>query len=66
MADFCKQCADGLGFPESDLKGLTDQDSWKEGLATVVLCEGCGAIQVDPDGRCVSSDCYRRHGEDGR
>lgn len=61
MADFCKACSEELfGEDFGDLRGLTDPDSWKEGRAAVVLCEGCGPIQVDPEGRCASSDCLRR------
>jgi hypothetical protein len=49
MADFCRDC-----MPDStDFVGLTDTDSWKDGRAALVLCEGCGAIQVDPDGYCL-------------
>ena len=49
MADFCLQCALELGFPNSDFEGLTSK-----GLITV-LCEGCGTIQVDAKGHCVTS-----------
>jgi hypothetical protein len=28
-----------------------------------VLCEGCGPIQVDNDGRCLSVDCDHQHGK---
>jgi hypothetical protein len=44
-------------MPESnDLAGLTDPEHWARGEAAIVLCEGCGAIQVDPDGWCLG-DC---------
>lgn len=56
MADYCKQCAEYWGF-EPDFKGATTTEMWKKGYAAVVLCEGCGAIQVDPEGSCVSTDC---------
>jgi len=49
MADFCNQCAKSLALPHGDLAGLD--------LYTVVLCEGCGAIQVDEYGNCISRDC---------
>jgi hypothetical protein len=52
VADFCRNC-----FPEfADFEGLTTKESWEKGLAACVLCEGCGAIQVDPDGFCLG-DC---------
>lgn len=62
MADFCKQCSLELfGEDFGDLKGLTTNEDWKKGLAAVVICEGCGVIQVDPDGRCISPDCLKKH-----
>lgn len=52
MSDHCKSC-----IPEfNDLVGITTLDAWKEGKAAVVLCEGCGPIQVDPEGFCLG-DC---------
>ncbi len=59
MADFCKACAKEHGLPDGDLKGLTKPEAWADGRAAVVICEGCGVIQVDPDGNCVSADCIR-------
>ena len=59
MAEFCEACSKehfGPDFP-NDFKGLTTEESWKEGKAAVVICEGCGPIQVDPKGRCISEDC---------
>ena len=40
-----------------DLKGITKQEDWEEGKAQIVICEGCGPIQVNPAGECVSEDC---------
>lgn len=58
MADFCRQCAIDLwGEDPRDLAGITTPEGWGRGLACSVICEGCGPIQVDPDGNCVSSDC---------
>lgn len=58
MADFCKACGEATFGPGyNDAKGLTSQDDWARGLAAVFLCEGCGFIQVDPEGNCVSPDC---------
>lgn len=52
MSEFCNQC-----MPEvQDMKGLTSPEDWAQGLAAIVLCEGCGAIQVDPEGNCLG-DC---------
>ena len=61
MADFCRQCSiDMFGKDFNDLAGITTKDEWLAEKAAVVLCEGCGVIQVDPEGRCVSSDCDKK------
>ena len=58
MADFCKACSiHHFGKDYNDLAGLSTEKQTKEGRYPVVLCEGCGAIQVDHEGRCVSNDC---------
>jgi len=59
MADFCYQCTKEMfGNPEkNDLKGLSTPEDTKNGLYPVVICEGCGHIQVDHEGKCVSPDC---------
>jgi len=67
MAEFCKQCAvdlfgDHTDFVD-DFAGMTSEAAWKEGRAALVLCEGCGPIQVDPSGACVSADCLKHHGK---
>jgi RNase P subunit RPR2 len=59
MADFCVQCAADMGFP-TDLANITTKEDWEKGLAVVVICEGCGIIQVDPDGNCISEDCLEK------
>lgn len=65
MADFCKQCSiDLFGEHTHDLDNLTTQEDWENGKAACVICEGCGPIQVDPEGNCVSDDCIHK-GEEG-
>ena len=62
MADFCKQCSiAGFGEDYGDLAGLNVDADGKAWPYTVVLCEGCGPIQVNPEGVCVSCDCLE-HG----
>ena len=57
MADFCKQCSiEHFGEDFGDLKGCTTKEDWAKGLAAIVICEGCGIIQVDPEGSCISDD----------
>ncbi len=63
MADFCQQCLiESFGEDSGDLKGLSTEDDTKKGAYPIVLCEGCGPIQVDHHGKCISPDCYERHG----
>ena len=58
MADFCKACSiELLDKDFKELAGITKEESWDKGLAATVICEGCGHIQVDPDGNCVSENC---------
>jgi hypothetical protein len=37
-----------------DMKNDADNE---HGLYAIVLCEGCGPIQVDREGSCISEDC---------
>lgn len=59
MADFCKQCGDRYDLG-NDMKGRTSTKAWAKGLATPVICEGCGYIQVDPEGNCTG-ECLEGH-----
>lgn len=61
MAEFCKACSIRIfGTDYKELAGITDPAEWQQGRAASALCEGCGPIQVDPDGNCVSADCMRQ------
>ncbi|UDL14069.1 hypothetical protein [Salmonella phage vB_SenS_S124] len=52
MADFCKQCSiDMWGKDTGDLSGLITEAEVKEGYGAVVICEGCGVIRVDHEGK---------------
>lgn len=62
MADFCEQCAKDLDFPYGDFRGMTSKENWEDGRAALVLCEGCGSIQVDLEGNCVTKNCFKKHG----
>lgn len=64
MAEFCKQCSiKNFGEDLKDLSGLSLPEDTKKGLFPIVLCEGCGATQVDHEGNCVSIDCFAKHGK---
>lgn len=59
MADFCKQCSIKMfGKDFKELAGLVPEEDAAAGFATdVVICEGCGPIQVNIHGECISEDC---------
>ena len=62
MADFCKECSILMfGTDYRELAGISTEADTKNGLFANVICEGCGFIQVDHDGKCVSEDCIREH-----
>lgn len=63
MADFCAQCTDELFGPElpNDFVGMTTKEQTLNDRFITVLCEGCGLVQVDHEGVCVT-DCMRHHG----
>ncbi len=55
MADFCKQCSIELfGEDFEELAGLSTltEETDKLGLVVRVLCEGCGATEVNSKGEC--------------
>ncbi len=54
MADFCKQCAlDTFGEDIGDLAGISTPEHTASGMFPVVICEGCGPVQVDHTGTRV-------------
>lgn len=57
MADFCYQCSiETLGFDSKDLSGLCEE--WE---ITGALCEGCGFISVDHEGKCIAISCEKHY-----
>ena len=54
MADLCHQCAMGIfGEDSGDLAGLSTPDDTRAGLFPVLICEGCGPVQVDHAGHRI-------------
>lgn len=54
MADFCQECSFKVwGRDTKDLAGLISEVEVKQGLSVVVLCEGCGSILVDHNGKRI-------------
>jgi len=52
MADYCKDCS--IEWFEKDyreLAGLITEAEVKTGLGACVICEGCGFIRVDHEGK---------------
>ncbi len=58
MSEYCAQCAKkyktGNGF----------YNECKPNELITVICEGCGVIQVNHNGQCVSQDCGKDHAVD--
>jgi hypothetical protein len=63
VADFCKQCSLAtFGSDFGELAGLMTKEEAAKGYMATVLCEGCGPIQVNNAGECLSADCLECHG----
>jgi hypothetical protein len=59
MSDYCYQCTEKhLGWnPDlNDLKGCCTKEDNEKGLYACVICEGCGFIQVDCDGKRIGPE----------
>lgn len=53
MADFCKQCSiEQFGEDFHDLAGLCEPNE-----LVIAICEGCGFVDVDHEGRYVAIRC---------
>lgn len=62
MADFCKQCSIWHFCEDTkDLSGLSKEEDTKNKLYCSAICEGCGFIQVDHEGTCVTEGCLVEH-----
>lgn len=58
MADFCKVCSVMMFNRDfEELAGLSTAEDTENGLYCWVLCEGCGSVQVDHTGKCISEFC---------
>ena len=59
MADFCYQCTEklfGKEFaPGNDFHSMITKSEVDKGFLLPVLCEGCGYIMVDHEGRKVKT-----------
>lgn len=58
MADFCTQCSLMMFNKDfGELAGLSTEEDTNNKLYCHALCEGCGSIQVDHTGKCISDYC---------
>lgn len=56
MADFCKDCSIAtFGEDFRELAGITTAEDVAAGRAASVICECCGHILVDPDGKRIKN-----------
>ena len=51
MAEYCAQCAKTYNMRNGFI------NECKPNFLALVICEGCGPIQVNHKGECVSHDC---------
>ena len=52
MSDFCMDCSlDTFGEDFRDMANLVTAEQVAHGYGAVVLCEGCGTILVDHNGK---------------
>lgn len=55
MADFCMECSIRIwGEDTKDLADLVTKEEVEDGMVALVLCEGCGPISVDHEGRALT------------
>ena len=63
MAEFCQECSiDTFGTDFKEFANALPESKYTEEVGALVLCESCGPIVVDINGKCVSPDC-EIHGE---
>jgi hypothetical protein len=62
MSAFCQQCS--IEMFGKDLRELASEEEIPEGYGYPSICEGCGYVFVDADGKCVDN-CLLRHNPDG-
>ena len=63
MADFYKQCSiDHFGKDYKDLANISTPEDTSQEKYAIVICEGCGFIQVNHLGECITKDCLQKHG----
>lgn len=57
MADFCQECLlAGFGEDTGDLANLLAPEEYTEDTGALALCECCGPVCVDINGKRMSKD----------
>lgn len=57
MADFCKECSIAhFGQDHKDLANLLKPEEYTNDIGALALCECCGLIVVDINGKRMSKD----------
>lgn len=60
MADFCRDCSIALfGQDFGDMANLLKPEEYTDEMGALVLCECCGPIVVDKDGKRMSVDFFK-------
>ena len=52
---YCNKCANDRERDLGDFAGRTSEAAWEQGHPAVVICDGCGATGVDPDGNPLAT-----------
>ena len=66
MADFCKQCNKEMFNMDTADFSPPEGGVLEEGYGWQMLCETCGPIIVDNDGKCIAKWCEVHGEENGR
>lgn len=57
MSGYCQQCShEVFGADQEDLAGFVSPAMAAEGYGLYAICEECGPVMVDPDGRRLDFD----------
>lgn len=61
MADYCRDCSIAMfGRDFRDMAQLLPSEAYKDGTGALVLCECCGPIVVDINGRRIDGQEFHK------
>ena len=59
---YCQQCSvEHNGVDLEDFEGRLTLKEHEDGYTLPVVCDGCGIVCVDPNGKCVDKDCEKHN-----